>query len=103
MGDAERLARDAVEKVTFDGLGGGISNRMQQPVKPFPVRRQIGKQFVDLGIVGDVAPENQGAVEFGGELVDTIQEAIILVGKGQLCTFPMAGPGDAVGLSLIHI
>ena len=39
---------------------------------------------VDLGVVGDVAVEDEGRAELGGELGDALLEALALVAEGEL-------------------
>ena len=73
MRDAKGFARDAVEKVAFDGLGRRIGDRMDESVEPFPMGSEIGEELVDLRVVRDVAGENQRAVEFAGEFGDALQ------------------------------
>ena len=96
MGDAERFSRNAFEEVAFDRLGRRVGNRMHQSIEAVPMRCEIGKQLVDLSVLGDVALEDKRAVEFRGELVDTIEEAFVLIGKGECRAFTMASLGDAV-------
>ena len=52
---------------------------------------------VDLGVVGDVAVEDEGRAELGGEFGDAILEALALVAEGELGAFAPERPGDAVG------
>ena len=52
---------------------------------------------VDLGVVGDVAVEDERRAEFGGELGDALLEALALVAEREFGAFAAAGPGDAVG------
>jgi phage tail tape-measure protein len=54
MRDAEGVARDAVEKVAFDGFAGGVGDRMHQAFEAVPVLAEVGEQLLDLGVLGDV-------------------------------------------------
>lgn len=91
MGDAEGIARNAVEEIALDGFVRGIGNGMHQAVEAFPADAQFGKQVVDLLVVGDIAGEDQVAAKLFGKLGDAILEAFALVGECQPCTFTMAG------------
>jgi hypothetical protein len=96
MGDAEGVARDAVEEVSLDGFAG--AKRSNAPVRRArPSACPVRRTGVDLRVVGDVAGEDQVAAELFGELGDAILEAFVLVGEGELCSFAMAGLGNAVG------
>jgi len=53
--------------------------------------------LVDLCVVGDVAGENQRAVELGRELGEALLEALVLIGEGELGALAVAGLGNAVG------
>jgi hypothetical protein len=68
VGDAEGLARDAIEEVSLDGFARGEGDRVHQSVEPVPALAQFGEQRVDLRVFGDVAGEDQLAAEFLGEL-----------------------------------
>ena len=70
---------------------------MHEAVEAFPVLADFDEEGVDLRVVGDVARENQFAVEFVSELADPLDKSFVLIGEGQLRAFAMAGFGDAVG------
>ena len=52
--------------------------------------------FKTMGVFGDIARINRGRTELVGEFGDTVANAIVLVGEGQRCAFPVAGLGNAV-------
>ena len=68
-----------------------------KPSKRRPGLAERGEHRLDLGVVGDVAVEDQRRAELGGELGDPLLEALALVAEGELGAFAAAGPGDAVG------
>ena len=102
MRDAEGVTGDAFEEIALDGFGRGVGDRMDEAVQSFPVLAEVDEQLLDLRVFGDVALEQQIAAEFGGELGDAVLEALVLVGKGQFCTFAVAGLGDAVGNRMLR-
>jgi hypothetical protein len=51
---------------------------------------------VDLGIVGNVAGQDDIGVEIGGQLADTLLEFIDLVGEGEFGAFAFHGFCNAV-------
>ena len=59
MCNAEVLACQAIQKIAGDGFARGITNAVDKAVKLGLMQRQIGKQFVNLGIVTDIAVKNQ--------------------------------------------
>ena len=52
---------------------------------------------VDLRVVGNVASEDEGGVEFPGEVGHALAHAFALVREGELGALALARPGDAVG------
>ena len=98
VGDPERLARQAFEEVAGDRFAWARSRSSgrsrRRSARPAP---RAANRRVDLGVVGDVAVEDQRRAELGGELGDALLEALALVAEGQLGAFAAAGPGDAVG------
>jgi hypothetical protein len=85
------------EEVAFDGFGRGVGDGVNQTVQTIPMLAEFDEEVSDLFVAGDIERENQRAVEFGGKLVDAVDEALVLVGESQLCAFTMAGLGDAIG------
>ena len=59
MGDAEGIARDAVEKVALDGLARRESDGMHQAFEAVPVLAEFGEEGIDLRVLRDVAGEDQ--------------------------------------------
>jgi hypothetical protein len=84
-------------KVAFDRFAGSVGDRMHQAFEAVPVLGESGEEGVDIGVFGNVAAIEQGAVELRGELGDARFEAFVLVGEGQLRAFAVAGFGDAIG------
>ena len=59
---------------------------------------QLGKDALDVGVGGDVALEELGTGEFGGEVLGVGAEALVLVADGEIDSGGMEllgdGPGD---------
>lgn len=59
MGDAEGLAAQAVEEVAGDRLARREADRMDEAVELGPGLGELLEHGIDLGVVGDVAVEDQ--------------------------------------------
>ena len=97
MGDAERVARQAVEEVAGNRFARRKSDRMDEAVELRPGFAQLPECALDLRVVGDVEVEDELGAELGGVLGHALLEALSLVAERQLGAFAVAGPGDAVG------
>ena len=63
MGDAEGLARQAVEEIAGDRLARREGDRVHEAVELRASAPRCGEQSLDLGVVGDVAVEHQIGAE----------------------------------------
>ncbi len=97
MRDAERLARQAVEKIARDRLARRKGDRVHQAVERTPFPAQLGEERSDLGVAGDVAGKRKTAAELARHLGDAVLEALVLVGERELGALAPGGLGDAVG------
>jgi hypothetical protein len=70
VGDAEGVARDAVQEISLDRFAGCVGNRMYQAFEAVPVLGEGGEEGLDIGILGNVAAIDQAAVELRGEFGD---------------------------------
>jgi len=97
VGNAEGFARNAVQEIAFDGFGRSIGDGVHQAVEAVPAFAEFDEQVVDLLVAADVDRNGDVAVEFGSKFLDAVFEALVLVRECQLCTFAVAGLGNAVG------
>jgi hypothetical protein len=98
VGDAEALARQAVQELAGDGLARGEADRVHKAVVPFgPGFLHLREQALDLGVVADIAVEGQRGAELDGVLGAAVLEALADVAERQFGPLTMAGLGDAVG------
>src|SRR6266705_1100492 len=95
--DAERLARQAVEKITRDRFARRKGDRVHQAVERVPAPGKLGKERGDLGVVRDVAGKRKTAAELARHLGDAVLEALVLVGERELRALAPGGLGDAIG------
>jgi hypothetical protein len=70
---------------------------VHKAVKLAPYSAQIGKQLLDLSVVGNVAVKHQLGIEFGSKLGDAVLEALAHIAESQFGTLLVAGLGNAVG------
>src|SRR5690606_11067182 len=97
VGDAEVLARHAVQEVAFQGFARGKADRVDQSVQAVPVLAQGGECRLDLGVVGNVAGNDDVAAEFFGEAAHAAFKAFADIGECQFGALGAAGMRDAVG------
>ena len=86
----------------FVGPGASLLREAQKRwrtslVESIPVLAQVGEQLGNVIIVGDIALEDQFAVEFLGQVQDTVTHALTLIGEGKCGTFTVHGLSDTVG------
>ena len=97
MRDAERLARQAVEKITCDRLARREGDRVHHAVERTPFLAQLREKRFDLGVARDVAGKRKAAAELARHAGDAILEALVLVRERELGALAPRGLGDAVG------
>src|SRR6185369_14386513 len=86
-----------LEEVAGDRLARREPDRVDEAVERRPRRAECGEHPLDLGVVGDVAVEDQRRRELGGEFRDALLEALALIAERELGTFTVAGARDPVG------
>ena len=97
LGDRERGARHAFEKIAGERLARRIRDRMQQSVEPAPFGPERGEQRVDLAVAADVAGKHRNRPELGRDLHDAVLEIVVDVGECEGRTLALARPRDAIG------
>ncbi len=58
MRDTKRFARYAIQKITFDRLGGGKGDGVHQAVQAIPLLGNFREKIVYLGILGYITGED---------------------------------------------
>ena len=97
MGDAEGVARDAVQEIALDGFGRRVGNGVNEAVEAIPALAEFDEYIVDLLVAADIEGDGDVAAKLGSELLDAVFEALGLVGEGEFRAFTVAGLGDAIG------
>ena len=97
MGNAERVARQAVEVGAGQRFARRKRNRMDDAVETVPARAEVGEKFGYFFIACDVARQHDVAAEFGRQFQYAVLDAFALVGESESRVFALHRGGDTVG------